>query len=112
MLEKCNSLLVADNILSTIKTLWPETYILTVYIECYQNGREQGYSLIYYTDTSMQSISFSEYRSSEEIVVYHGLHSMRGLSDNAYRNRKFFGFGHTKEAAEYILSLMPKQPTA
>jgi hypothetical protein len=68
-------------------------------IETYQNGREQG--LCVWNLVLNKSAYISEYRNSDEIVVYIGPRiCMQGLSDEHYKNARFFR--SVDEAVKYI----------
>ena len=83
-------------------------------MECYSNGREQGYHIIKLRTESVKTtrICFSEDRSSDDIVVYasvEGPHfSMQGNvpDEKAYGNRKCFKYNEIDEAARYIRDLL------
>lgn len=59
-----------------------------VYVEAYQNGREQGVTL--WGLSSQQAYFISEHRNSDSIVIYKGNYSMQSLSDDAYAHKNFF----------------------
>lgn len=72
-------------------------------IGSYQNGREQGHSIRAGCFNS-RWIGWSEFRRSDDIVVYAGLDNMQSISDEMYENKKFFDT--PKEAADYIMTLI------
>jgi len=77
------------------------------YVQVYSNGREQGYHI----GGGDKVVSFSEFRSSDGIVVYvgdRGTFSMQGNvpSEEAYENKKFFPWNGEKEAAEFIVPIL------
>jgi hypothetical protein len=116
MLRKTNNLLVAETILSAVNAhlSGQDNYDLDlVWVEAYQNGREQGYSIAAYNKKGLNplKISFSENRNSDAIVVYAGEHSNQGLSHDAYGHAQYFRYGEYQKAAEYICSLLPKKQT-
>jgi hypothetical protein len=70
----------------------------------YENGRETGF----YVTCNGRSVAFSEYRNTDQIVIYHGdavdftgLTDMR-ISDKIYDNKFFVGYGEFKRAANLI----------
>lgn len=75
------------------------------WLETYTNGREKGFAI-----TSFRTkIAFSEYRSSDSIVVYEGKNvdfSLAGNmpSDEIYRDKKFFST--VEAAADHIRDRM------
>ena len=90
---------VADAVLAVIEIVltWQDTndddWKNTVYCSTYSNGRENGYHLTTF-DVS-RSVSFSEFRNTDQIVVYTGRtidFSMQGNvpSEDVYNNKKFF----------------------
>lgn len=76
----------------------------------YANGRENGFHLIEWAHKPgprRRAVSFSEYRSSDDIVVYCGMQDEfeRGTgvpSDDIYRAARFFNFRDHKGAAQEI----------
>lgn len=77
-------------------------------VGCYSNGRENGFCLRLFEGNKFLVIAFSEYRSSDDIVVYIGDSfadfEMQGNvpSDEVYENKKMFG--DEEQAVEYIVS--------
>jgi len=81
------------------------------WIEAYSNGREQGFCITgWRSDCATLSLSFSEARSSDSIVVYVGEGFEQGNvpSEDAYQNAKYFGFGEYEKAAAYVVKCMKK----
>jgi hypothetical protein len=81
----------------------------TVYIEAYQNGREQGITV--WDARHMNGINdvayfVSEHRNSDSIVVYKGRYSMQSISEDAYKHSN--SFGDPEEAAEWIIDELIK----
>jgi hypothetical protein len=101
-------LLAAENVLNILMNDESMPHInankLNVYVEAYQNGREQGFSISGLK--GFKSISFSEHRNAGDIVVYFGTPSNQGLSVDAWKNSKHFPSRHYFEAAEYISQLI------
>ena len=100
----------ADKVLAAFKKMAVANKIegIVISVDLYSNGREQGYSL-YIQDINkgiknLYSICFSEYRRSDEIVIYvnEEIPPNIGITDKAYENAKFVGYRKYKEAAEYI----------
>ena len=59
--------------------------------ECYQNGREQGFTIsIIGINYKTKSITISEYRNSDNIVVYKNNKAMQGLDEEAYNTSTSF----------------------
>ncbi len=106
-----DSLQAAHAVLARLNKLLPQRFINdeSLWIESYSNGREQGLCLKYYPRGACDSldISFSAYRSSDSIVVYHGTNfSMQGNlpSEKAYKNSTTFH--NLQDAAEHIVDLI------
>jgi hypothetical protein len=96
----------ANAVLSVIKGL---TYDedQRVYSEPYQNGREHGWSLQW----EDSKVCFSEYRNTDNIVVYYGKSiefSMQGNTpnDRVYNTKKFFRYDEFVEAAQFIINYL------
>ena len=79
-------------------------------VESYQNSREQGHALMCYFEGATNGlwIGFAENRNTDDIVVYYDISNpMRGISNEAYDNRKYFnGIDKHVVAAEYICNLI------
>jgi len=74
--------------------------------EPYCNGREQGFSVSNWKNN--HKVSFSEFRNSDQIVVYFGKStdfSMQGNtpSEEVYQNKKYFDCFKVEEAADFII---------
>lgn len=67
------------------------------FVECYQNGREQGFQLWNWR----KAILWAEHRNSDQIVVYVGGYAMQSIDEDAYSHRNYFGT--ESEAAEFIV---------
>ncbi|MEK6832630.1 MAG: hypothetical protein AABY32_01170 [Nanoarchaeota archaeon] len=83
---------VLSSLISIVKKYRNKNHIE---IGSYQNGREQGHSIILWNQDNFNSkwIAFSEYRNSDELVVYESRHDpMQGLTDSAWENKKFYNF--------------------
>jgi len=96
-----HSLKVAQHVLTELLSN-DEFMKLDGYIESYQNGREQGYAIVFY-----QPINFAVYiceeRRSDNIAVYRGSYSMQSISEDAYKNCRTFEEGSYEEAADFIV---------
>jgi hypothetical protein len=66
----------------------------------YQNGREQGFQ-IYFKNSS---VTITECRGSDGIVVYKDNHASQGLSEDSYKNAKYFGPGQFNETVEFCVN--------
>jgi len=79
-------------------------------VKMYANGREQGYHIQHY-GRKIRGVSFSEYRNTDQIVVYFGLaqnFSANGHVPDAktYEKKEFFGNNKHKKAAEFIVNFL------
>jgi hypothetical protein len=80
----------------------------TVYVSGYDNGREHGLHIV--RDTGNPSIdtaiSFSEYRSSDNIVIYLGgrfdFDNSNVPNENVYASKIFFEYAEIDKAARAI----------
>jgi hypothetical protein len=70
-----------------------------LWVEAYQNGREQG--ILIFGGNLQTALSVAQYRRSDAMVVYEGPYTNQGLTDEAYKNDKFFNT--VDETAEYII---------
>lgn len=77
-------------------------------IEAYQNGREQGITILDYRHRN-KAFYVAEFRRSDNIVVYEGSYSMQSISDDAYENSKLFKYNEYYEASQYILEQLRKE---
>ncbi len=78
----------------------------------YDNGREQGVTLIC-AETNKQ-VSFSENRNSDDIVVYYGkpadFDESGVISEEKFRsNAKYFRYGQHEAAAKFVIMHMGKR---
>ena len=80
------------------------------YVETYQNGREQGYTITLRNNeiNTRRIITISECRNSDSIMVYTENTANQGLDEESYRNGKSFTKDAYKEViehcTEYLLS--------
>ena len=75
------------------------------YVECYQNGREQGYIIMNQENSNLfeKVIYITKQRNTDKLVLYIGLYSNQGLSQNAYDNMIEFNDDEEYKAAQYII---------
>jgi hypothetical protein len=103
--QRKQNLTVATALLAVVESIISEDDQKGWWLECYSNGREQGYCLHSYR----RQISFSENRNSDDIVVYVGyMFNMQGNgpTDEAYKNRRLFNYNDYYKAAGYIVEAM------
>lgn len=100
----------ADQILEKIDT---QTEIgrnpFKITVEIYENGREHGWAL---TNGRGRKVAFSEYRNSDEIVIYRGrkdaFDELNGNlpSDELYDKKMFLACGKIEKAARIISNFL------
>jgi len=77
----------------------------TIYIEAYQNGREQGITVwdTRISDSMRKNTTYyvAENRNSDKVVVYVGPYSMQSISVEAYKHKNYFS--NPEEAANWII---------
>jgi len=97
---------VAQKLLKEINKRASKNVAKTYWVENYENGREHGFHL----NGGDKIVSFSEYRSSDSIVVYIGdkctFEKGNTPSDEAYTNKQFFHPEDYNRVAKYILSII------
>jgi hypothetical protein len=102
MIKKIESLLNAEDVLNRLMSN-PSTKYIDCSVECYQNGREQGF-LLWGFKQSFKAIYFANGRGGDTIRVYVGDYSMQFISENAYENS---WTSNTNEGAiSYIIKQM------
>lgn len=79
-----------------------------VVVESYVNCREQGFALASCDD---RKVAFSEFRRSDDIVVYFGTRKDFAFntnipSDEVYESAKFFRFDKIEQAAKFIIKYL------
>lgn len=79
-----------------------------VCVESYVNCREQGFALASCDD---RKVAFSEFRRSDDIVVYFGKREDFAFNTNipseeVYESAKFFRFDQHEKAARFILKYL------
>ena len=108
-----SSLALAHAVLNCIESKWEDTN--DIIISSYSNGREQGLHLANYkTPSSSPSVSFSQDRNSDSIIIYCGNFinfNMQGNvpDDRTYNNAKKFDCNQVYEAADFIYNYLTKE---
>ena len=109
-LEKHYSLVEAERVLKSLQKLFDTDLRLAVLedakftIEAYQNGREQGYTINYFIRPMFFKVFFiAQQRNSDDIVVYYGNPSNQSVSEDTYKNSKYFSYQDYDGAAQYIV---------
>lgn len=78
-------------------------------LKAFTNGREQGFVLMV-PDQTWRIVSFSEYRTSDQIVVYYGDKSTMGSDgqpkDEFWGQREMFAYNEEKDAAKFIYNYL------
>jgi len=103
MLEYNYSMQIAKDVLDGVIQ---EGNLTNLYgsIEAYQNGREQGYSIVVENAVlRLYMISFAQFEKSDDIVIYTGLYTGCAITDEAYNNAKFFKHDNIFGAVDYIV---------
>lgn len=79
-----------------------------ILVSSYQNGREQGYSLSYKDTNTSETVvvSFGQQRNSDDLIIYQGSPNDVCISEDAYRNSKYFRYRHFNAATNYIYELL------
>jgi hypothetical protein len=77
-------------------------------VESYVNCREQGFALASHDNAK---VAFSEFRRSDDIVVYFGIRSDFELNTNipseeVYESAKFFRANEHEKAARFIVKFL------
>lgn len=99
----------ARKVLAVVKALAKQSKDDSI-VECevYSNCREQGFAL---ATCEARKVAFSEFRRSDEIVVYFGARSDFAFntnipSDEVYEKAKFFRFNEGMKAAKFIIKYL------
>lgn len=77
----------------------------SMWYECFDNCREQGYCIIVGEGYPSFRVAFTENRNSDDIVVYcyrNNRHPSNIPSDGSWDDRKYFRYDEVSECAEYI----------
>ena len=114
-LKPRENLLVAETLLQCIKARLSGFFEDTkgsVWYECFDNCREQGFVIIVWNKKEALRIAFSENRNSDDIVIY-TYRKNSGISNlpaqEEWENSKYFGWGKYTDATEYIFQLIKKE---
>lgn len=80
-------------------------------LEVYANCREQGFALSNWLEPNARMVAFSEFRRSDEIVVYYGRRvdfdrNTNIPNDEVYEKAKFFACGEYNKAAKFIVKYL------
>ena len=79
----------------------------TYYVDCYQNCREQGFTV---TNLEVlderKSVTFSENRNSDSIVVYKDNCEFQGISEESYNTAKYFPYNEHDKAVDYMVEYL------
>jgi hypothetical protein len=92
-IEVTKSLLASglrDLVLFKLSRVVEFTNDLRAYWECYQNGREQGFTIKVVGDNFYRMVTISEQRNSDEIAVYPDNTAMQGLDETSYKTARYF----------------------
>jgi len=77
-----------------------------LYLEHYQNCREQGFIIVNFKKGNTPWVGFSENRNSDDIVVYPSVKSYiptQGMTDDAWKNAKYFQYDEVNKAAKFCI---------
>lgn len=102
MIRKIESLINAEDVLNRLMSAYA-TKDIDCFCECYQNGREQGFTLFGFTQSG-KAIYFANHRNSDVIRVYVGSYSLQSISDDAYAHS--FTSKDNYDAVKYIIEQM------
>ena len=106
-----NNLDVASKVLTALNQIIPKSLEENCTVETYSNCREQGYSIFCVrSDKISIRVSFSEYRNTDDIVVYFGkmidFDFSNIPSETIYQNAKFFSYNKVVDAADFICEFL------
>jgi hypothetical protein len=95
--------MVKNEVLAALSNFEEKTENLSVSIVSYKNGRENGYSMKFRDAKkgTKKVITFSENRSSDQIVVY--VQSDDDMTEEEYDSREYFSPSSYSDAADYIV---------
>lgn len=107
------SMKVANAVLAVVEAMLPNDDE-EIYLEPYKNGRENGWALHSNSSSSTaldRKVVFSEYRNSDQIVIYQGRMQDFDVSGNVpdeacYQTKVFFDAGQIEKAARHILDYL------
>lgn len=80
-----------------------EKYVL---VDCYQNGRELGYTITVAGNVISKSVTISECRNSDSIMVYKDNVAMQGLSEPSYQEANCFGADDFSKVVEFCVKYL------
>jgi hypothetical protein len=104
--------LTARNVLTNVQRIAKASHSdRELCLEVYANGREQGFALSDWCEPNARKVAWSEFRRSDQIVVYYGPrvdfeHNTNIPSDAVYENAKFFACGEYNKAAKFIVKYL------
>ena len=117
-LKPKSNLLVAETLLQCVKARlhgFFENYEkshVSIWYECFDNCREQGFVIIVWNNHEPLRIAFSENRNTDDIVIYNYKKNC-GVSnlpdEKGWKNKKYFPYGKYTDATEYIFELIKKE---
>lgn len=115
MFRKIKSLQVSENVINIFQNDEQISSILfgiSGLIESYQNGREHGH-VVWAIRNEKKPVNIAYYicqdRRSDQICIYSGEYQMQSISDDAYKNPKYFSFNEFQEAAYWLANDILKQ---
>jgi hypothetical protein len=77
------------------------------FYDCYQNGREQGFTIyVKVKAEKYKTVTLTECRNSDSIIVYLENDAIQGLSEEAYENAKFFNPGEYSKVVEFCVNYL------
>ena len=100
MIQKPESLIKSEYILNMVMASNQARRDIDCYVDCYQNGREQGFLLWGFIGKDV-AIYFCQNHRSDSISVYVGEYRMQSISEDAYKHQHYFN--SCEEAAEFII---------
>lgn len=121
MIEMKTNLAVAHTLLQAINTqllgradVCKLIHDNTVWVECFDNCREQGYVIKVAGKKTIQylNIAFSENRNTDQIVIYkyRKIRAPTNLPDeHSWDDYKYFSYGKYDEATDYIIKLIEEE---
>jgi hypothetical protein len=89
-----------------LKVKTTENYL---YLNHYQNCREQGFIIINRSNGKTRWVAFSENRNSDDIVVYPSTGEvvpMQGVSNKSWESRVFFKLDEADKAAAFCVDYL------
>lgn len=79
----------------------------TYYVECYQNCREQGFTVSNLgIGSKRKAVTFSENRNSDAIVVYKDNFAFSSISEESYKTAKYFSYNEHDRAVDYMVEYL------